>query len=405
MKQLGRIADAPARRWAILELAVYTGEAPKDLHPLAFAIDSPAMRRQLLLAGMLLALSTSTSASAQTILSQYPFNGDLLNSSTFANAPHGTFREGATVAGSVAGTAQFGRGVDGTVGGALRLDGIDDWIDVTTGGHPGQQVPGTSSTGPGLVSGTAMAWVRLDNTVDATPRWLMGNVNTANTQSYQFGWNGIRLESSASASVVNNKFTVTDSSATPNVAWADGEWHHIAASWDGFLNVGRVYVDGAQVGSNATGSSLGTGDQQAAWQLSMALGTRNNGGTLDGFWSGLVDDLRIYAGLLNNAQVQAIFNATTVAPDPTAGPADFDGNGTVDGGDFLIWQRGFGVGTTPAEGDADGNQAVDGADLAAWSTAFGQTVDGQGSLAAVPEPAGALLLAAAVCGLVGFRRR
>ena len=239
----------------------------------------------------------------------------------------------------------------------------------------------------------------------ATPRWLMGNVNTDNTQAYQFGWNGTRLESSASASLANNKFTVSDSSATPNVAWADGEWHHIAAAWDGFLNVGRVYVDGAQVGANATGSSLGTGDQQAAWQLSMALGARNNGGTLDGFWAGLVDDLRIYRGLLTSAQVQAVFSATTVAPDPTAGPADFDGNGTVDGGDFLVWQRGFGVGTTPAEGDADGNQTVDGADLAAWIAAFGQTVEGQGNLAAIPEPAGAMLLAAAVCGLVGFRRR
>jgi hypothetical protein len=365
------------------------------------------MRRQLHLAGVLLALSLSTGASAQTILSQYPFNGDLLNSSTFANpAPHGTFREGATVAGSVAGTAQFGRGVDGTAGGALRLDGVDDWIDVTTGGHPGQQVPGTSSTGPGLVSGTVMAWVRLDSTVDASPRWLMGNVNAANTQSYRFGWNGARLESSASASAsANNKFTVTDSSAMPNVAWADGEWHHIAASWDGFLNVGRVYVDGAQVGPNTTGSNLAVGMQQAAWEFPMAIGARDNGGALEGFWSGLVDDLRIYAGLLTTAQVQAVFNAMTVAPDPTAGPADFDADGDVDGGDFLIWQRGFGVGTTPAEGDADDNQLVDGADLAVWSGAFGLVVEASATVAAVPEPSAVMLLVAAVGGLAGFRRR
>jgi hypothetical protein len=294
--------------------------------------------------------------------------------------------------------------VDGTAGGALRLDGVDDWIDVTTGGHPGQQVPGTASTGPGLVSGTVMAWVRLDNIVDATPRWLMGNVNTANTQSYRLGWNGTQLESSASASAsANNKFTVTDT--TMNSAWADGEWRHIAATWDGFLNVGRVYVDGAQVGPNTTGSSLAVGMQQAAWQLPMALGARNNGGTLDGFWSGLVDDLRIYAGLLTPAQVQAVFNETTVAPDPTAGPADFDADGDVDGGDFLIWQRGFGVGTTPAEGDADDNQLVDGADLAIWSAAFGQVAEASAAVGAVPEPTAAMLLVTAVGGLARFRRR
>ena len=152
-------------------------------------------------------------------------------------------------------------------------------------------------------------------------------------------------------------------------------------------------------------STLKTGTPQAAWAFPVALGARDNAGTLDGFWSGLVDDVRMYAARLTPAQIQTVFNATTVAPDPTAGTPDFDGNGVVDGSDFLIWQRGFGVGTTPGEGDADENQVVDGADLEAWAAAFGQTIDGPGELAAVPEPAAAVLLAAAVCGLVGFRRR
>lgn len=365
------------------------------------------MRSLLLVAGLLLALSISTAATAQTILSQYQLNGDLLNSSTFANpAPHGTFRQGTTVAGSVAGTPTFGRGVDGTANGALRLDGVDDWVDLTTGGHPGQQVPGTASTGPGLVSGAVMAWVRVDTALDATSRWLLGNANAADTQSYRFGWNGTRLESNASGSnSEDNKFTVTDSSITPNVAWADGQWHHIAASWDGFLNAGRVYVDGIQVGTTSTVSTLKTGTPQMPWALPVALGARNHGGALDGFWSGLVDDVRVYAGLLTSTQVLNIFNATTVAPDPTAGPADFDGNGVVDGGDFLIWQRGFGVGTTAAEGDADANQAVEGADLAVWSGAFGLVAEGSIAVTAVPEPAGLLMVAAAAGGLGCFRRR
>lgn len=359
-------------------------------------------RHQAVLAAFLGLLLTST-GSAQTILSQYKFDGDLLNAATFVDPPpHGTFREGLTVAGSTLGTATFGRGVDGVENGALRLDGVDDWIDITTAGHPGQQVPVTSSTGPGLVSGTVMAWVRMDQPASAAPQWLMGSANTANTQSYRFGWNGTRLESNASGSAnANQKFTVSDSTA--NDDWADGKWRHVAATWDGFASSGRIFIDGVQVGVTSGGSSLGTSTAQAPWDFAMAIGARNNGGTLDGFWKGLVDDLRIYRGQLTPAQVFGVFSATTVVPDPVVVSADFDDNDVVDGNDFLIWQRGFGVGTTFQTGDANGDGAVDADDLAVWRDTFG--TDGQPpAVATVPEPATALLLAAGMT-LLGTRSR
>jgi hypothetical protein len=348
------------------------------------------------------AFFASLGAHAQTLITRYNFDGDLLNASTFVDAnmvtaPHGTFREGATVAGSVAGTAAFGIGVDGVANGALVLDGVDDWVDLTTAGHPGQQIAGSASSGPGTVSGTVMAWVRFDQTLDATPRWIMGNVNDANTQSYRFGWNGARLESTASGSnSANNKFTVSDSTA--NSTWADGQWHHIAAAWNGFGSSGRIYVDGLPVGTPPAGSTFSTATPQAAWEFPMALGARDSGGTLDGFWSGLVDDLRVYRERLNNAQVLAIFNATTVESETNA---DFDDDGFVDGNDFLIWQRGVGVGTTLAEGDANGDDAVDAADLAVWTSQFG---DGPAPVTAVPEPGAALLVVMAM-GTFLFTRR
>lgn len=51
--------------------------------------------------------------------------------------------------------------------------------------------------------------------------------------------------------------------------------------------------------------------------------------------------------------------------------ADFDGDGDVDGADFLTWQQGFGSGTTRAEGDADFDNDVDGDDLAIWQLQYG----------------------------------
>jgi hypothetical protein len=70
-------------------------------------------------------------------------------------------------------------------------------------------------------------------------------------------------------------------------------------------------------------------------------------------------------------------------------PGDFDGDGAVDGRDFLAWQRG----ESPATLSAD--------DLAEWKAAFGagsRTVS-----AAVPEPPGLVL--AFVAAVVTWRRR
>jgi hypothetical protein len=53
---------------------------------------------------------------------------------------------------------------------------------------------------------------------------------------------------------------------------------------------------------------------------------------------------------------------------------DFDGDGDVDGGDFLAWQRGVGTPQlqgTAAKGDADGDRDVDSADLALLRSNFG----------------------------------
>ena len=83
--------------------------------------------------------------------------------------------------------------------------------------------------------------------------------------------------------------------------------------------------------------------------------------------------------------------------------ADFDDDSDVDGNDFLIWQRGLGVGTDNATGDANDSGVVDAADLAIWQSQFGTSA--VAAAGAVPEPtAVALLLSGALAGL-GLRRR
>ncbi|HMO84200.1 MAG TPA: dockerin type I domain-containing protein, partial [Lacipirellulaceae bacterium] len=85
--------------------------------------------------------------------------------------------------------------------------------------------------------------------------------------------------------------------------------------------------------------------------------------------------------------------------------ADFNGDGLVDGQDFLIWQRGLGLAgqTSNANGDANGDMVVDAADLLVWQAAYGGP-PATAAAAAVPEPQ-ALALAVAALGWAARRRR
>ena len=94
-------------------------------------------------------------------------------------------------------------------------------------------------------------------------------------------------------------------------------------------------------------------------------------------------------------------SSETIATDD----ADFNNDGTVDGADFLVWQRGFGTGTNNGTGDANGSGGVDAADLAIWKTQFGAAPPAVGAVGAVPEPAAALLAGLAGLAFVAARRK
>jgi hypothetical protein len=90
-----------------------------------------------------------------------------------------------------------------------------------------------------------------------------------------------------------------------------------------------------------------------------------------------------------------------------SGPAsaDFDGDGDVDGEDFLTWQQGLGTAgsATRSTGDANGDLAVTQMDLRIWKSRFG----GPAAVVAastIPEPA-AIALSLPILGLLSIRRR
>lgn len=93
-----------------------------------------------------------------------------------------------------------------------------------------------------------------------------------------------------------------------------------------------------------------------------------------------------------------------VSAGPGGDDADFDGDGDIDGADYLTWQKNLGTtsGATLATGDANGNGAVNGDDLTVWKSQFATAV---GAVGAVPEPGSVVLALGMIAGLGACRRR
>ena len=87
--------------------------------------------------------------------------------------------------------------------------------------------------------------------------------------------------------------------------------------------------------------------------------------------------------------------------------ADFDGNNIVDGTDFLIWQRGFGLSNqaSNSSGDANDDGLVDASDLLVFNEQFGQAATSSVATAdSVPEPTTAVALVLFVLTYFVYRR-
>ena len=117
--------------------------------------------------------------------------------------------------------------------------------------------------------------------------------------------------------------------------------------------------------------------------------------------------------LTNNSWVSLAFTTDTFsisdfAENPIAAEspfsADFNRDGDIDGGDFLAWQRSFGLQQDASleQGDANGDQRVDMADFQVWEASFGHST-ALGSSRSIPEPGSIPLVFFATLLFLGLR--
>jgi autotransporter-associated beta strand protein len=155
-----------------------------------------------------------------------------------------------------------------------------------------------------------------------------------------------------------------------------------------------------------------------------------NGGSLNLFDAGglaagtytLID----YAGALQGTGISAFLNQTPVGPagftysltntgstvnlNVTAigvNDADFNGDGMIDAGDYVVWRK-FNPATgtgTQGTGDANGDTNVDQLDYDEWRENFGSASPGSGGSGTVPEPSSLVFSGIAVLLLSPRRMR
>ena len=202
----------------------------------------------------------------------------------------------------------------------------------------------------------------------------------------------------------------------------DGAWYHAAVTYDATTSTKRLYVDGLQIG----------GDFNVANDLNVvatdfAIGT-GFGGFGEAF-IGLLDDVRIYSSPLSQSEIAALLPAPALLDlqvnttsgvvtlsNPSASPieinyyrirsvdgldvgvdlanwnsledqgidagtasdGDFNGDGTVDAGDYTVWRDNVGS-NTPLPNDDGLGTPIGQAHFDLWRSNFGATGGGAGN--------------------------
>jgi hypothetical protein len=155
------------------------------------------------------------------------------------------------------------RATGGKVAGALELDGVDDYVETPFVLDPAH---GQFSIFA-WINGGAPGQVVVSQTGGAN--WLSTDVSDGKLMT------GLSIPSGRFAGPLMSQTVITD-----------GDWHHIGFVWDGSYRY--LYVDEAEVAKDPkVFSALATADGGLHFGAANTLSTSS-------FWSGLIDDVRIY---------------------------------------------------------------------------------------------------------------
>lgn len=249
----------------------------------------------------------AASAHGATLIAHYTFEDSPSGTTVADLAPgeagdnSGVLSNGAALVPVTGAPVDFGAGLAGQ---ALSLDGVDDFVDLT-------------ATSASLLNGrSGFSYAAFIN-VASYPTGSAGeNVFFVSHAGSAGGGRGVlQVQTDAGrirafARSTNSESLTAVDEVAPDATVPLNTWMHIAATYDIandnivlYKNGVMIPVNNTQAFTNATIDDIDS--------LFVGIGANNNGG---GEWlHGLIDDMRVYDGVLSDSEVAAL----AVVPEPT----------------------------------------------------------------------------------------
>ena len=188
-----------------------------------------------------------------------------------------------------------GKGLQGEIDKAIRYPGANDFKDVT--------------------SCTISMWV--NNAVNPNTELYFSLVD----KDYWHQSSAFLLVEHATPTACTFKFALMDKWVEYNnqsfqKPLFDGQWHHLAFTYDETTSILKIYFDGAEVPTPGTTGNLGLGPLNLKNATNFILSGWNKhvgiDGPTDGWisaFTGKMDQFRLYGKALTATEVQALYNS------------------------------------------------------------------------------------------------
>ncbi len=176
---------------------------------------------------------------------------------------------------------------DATRGDVLSLDGDRDYVNVNT-----------LFSDPANV--TLSAWVNYTSAdTNGGEVITLGNDIALRVDDWSNGVTGFFWDGTTHQFIASG------------ISLADGNWHHIAFTFNDTANTQTLYIDGTAVASASFSSSI----TYTGWFPQTRIGTHANDADVDFDFNGLIDDARIYDRALSASEIADLASSPVAVSD------------------------------------------------------------------------------------------